>query len=95
MSSPGRPEKVNLFKGNSGAECEDFIQNIRETAWKEGKLQDGLWMANFASLHFSGKALKWHSALPLDVRQDWFKQEMALLEYWPPQAGGSDNEEAE
>ncbi|KAG8940782.1 hypothetical protein FRC04_005051 [Tulasnella sp. 424] len=95
MSSPGRPEKVNRFKGKSGAECEDFIQNIREAAWKEGKLDDTRWMAHFASLHYSGKALKWHSDLPLDVRQDWFKQEKALLERWPPPADESDNEEAD
>ncbi|KAG8943246.1 hypothetical protein FRC04_003113 [Tulasnella sp. 424] len=95
MSSPGQPEKVNEFRGKDGAECESFIKSIRETAWKEGKLQDALWMANFASLHFSGKALKWHSTLSLDVRQDWFKQEMALLERWPPPADESDDEEAE
>ncbi|KAG9022446.1 hypothetical protein FS837_006355, partial [Tulasnella sp. UAMH 9824] len=83
-SAPKRPEKVEKFKGKNGVECENFIQTIRDVGWTEGKLQDGLWMANFASLHYSGKALKWHSDLPLDVRQDWFKQEKALLERWPP-----------
>ncbi|KAG8961366.1 hypothetical protein FRC05_006234 [Tulasnella sp. 425] len=52
-------------------------------------------MAHFASLHYSRKALKWHSNLPLDVRQDWFKQEKALLERWPAPADESDDEEAE
>lgn len=75
---------MEKFKGKNEEECENFIQKIRDVAWTEGKLQDGLWMANFASLHYSGKALKWHSDLPLDVRQDWFKQERALLEHWPP-----------
>ncbi|KAG9043393.1 hypothetical protein FS837_009671 [Tulasnella sp. UAMH 9824] len=72
------------FKGKSGAECEKFIKTIRRVAWEEGKIKDGEWMANFASLHFAGKALKWHTELPLDVRQDWFKQEKALLERWLP-----------
>ncbi|KAG8939677.1 hypothetical protein FRC04_006084 [Tulasnella sp. 424] len=95
MSSPGRPEKVNEFRGKGGAECESFIKSIREAAWKEGKLDDTRWMAHFASLHYSRKALKWHSNLPLDVRQDWFKQEKALLERWPAPADESDDEEAE
>ncbi|KAG8944437.1 hypothetical protein FRC04_001811 [Tulasnella sp. 424] len=86
---------VNDFRGRSGAECESFIKSLRIAAWKEGKLEDARWMANFASLHYSGKALKWHSALPLDIRQDWFKQEMALLERWPPPADESDDEQAE
>lgn len=86
MQSPGRPEKVGKFKGKTGEECENFIHNIRDVAWTEGKLQDGPWMADFASLHYYGKALEWHSDLPLDVRQDWFKQERALLERWPPPA---------
>ncbi|KAG8965293.1 hypothetical protein FRC05_003298 [Tulasnella sp. 425] len=86
---------VNEFKGRSGAECESFIKSIRKAAWKEGKVRDALWMADFASLHFSGKALKWHSDLSPDVRQDWFKQEKALLERWPPPADDSDKEEAE
>ncbi|KAG8961364.1 hypothetical protein FRC05_006232, partial [Tulasnella sp. 425] len=81
--------------GTSGAECEDFIQSIRETAWKEGKLQDALWMANFAFLHFSGHALKWHSDLSPDVKQDWDKLEKALLERWPPPADESDSEKAQ
>ncbi|KAG8962842.1 hypothetical protein FRC05_005090 [Tulasnella sp. 425] len=83
---------VKDFRGKSGAECENFIKSIRKAAWKEGKLRDALWMADLASLHFSGKALKWHSDLPLDVRQDWFKQEMALLEHWPPPADASEEE---
>ncbi|KAG8920564.1 hypothetical protein FRC01_000699, partial [Tulasnella sp. 417] len=53
---------------------------------------DGEWMANFASLHFSGRALKWHSDLPLDVRQDWFKLEKALLERWSPPEDEGDNQ---
>lgn len=31
---------------------------------------------------FSSSALKWHSFLPLDVRNNWYKLEMALIEQW-------------
>lgn len=64
---------------------------MRERGWKEGKLRDPAWMADFASLHFSSEALKWHSFLSLDVRHDWYKLEMALVERW----GKSDDVEKE
>ncbi|KAG8918190.1 hypothetical protein FRC01_002003, partial [Tulasnella sp. 417] len=79
------------FKGTSWSECETFIQAIREKAWNEGKLRDPAWMADFASLRFSSTALKWHLLLPLDVRHDWYKLEMALLERW----GKLDDDEPE
>ncbi|KAG9022682.1 hypothetical protein FS837_006238, partial [Tulasnella sp. UAMH 9824] len=47
-------------------------------------------MAGLASIHFSHKALTWHSKLPLDVRHDWFKLESALLDRWSP--SGDDDE---
>ncbi|KAG8982228.1 hypothetical protein FRB90_006939, partial [Tulasnella sp. 427] len=50
-------------------------------------------MANFASLHFSGRAFKWHSTLPQNVRQDWAKLEQALIDRWPPPDSDSDEEE--
>lgn len=61
-----------------------FIRHVRATAWKEEKVEDDRWIANYASLRFSGKALKWHSHLAPDVRRDWSKLEMALLDQWPP-----------
>ncbi|KAG9044256.1 hypothetical protein FS837_008552 [Tulasnella sp. UAMH 9824] len=60
-----------------------FIRSLRAAAWKEDKVEDDRWIANYASLHFSGKALRWHSQLPPDVRRDWAKLEMALLDQWP------------
>lgn len=39
-------------------------------------------MADFASLCFSNEALKWHSRLPTDVQEDWFKLEAALVDRW-------------
>ncbi|KAG8920769.1 hypothetical protein FRC01_000608 [Tulasnella sp. 417] len=39
-------------------------------------------MADIASLYFSSKTLSWHSKLPLEVRQDWFKLEEALVNRW-------------
>ncbi|KAG8981725.1 hypothetical protein FRB90_007055 [Tulasnella sp. 427] len=84
--------KVTMFRGKDGTECESFIHAVRRVAWEERKMQDSTWMANFASLHFSGRALKWQSDLALDVRHDWIKLEKALLERWPPPDVGSDDE---
>lgn len=91
MSSDSGMKGVDKFKGTSWSECETFIQAIREKGWNEGKLRDPAWMADFASLHFSSTALKWHSFLPLDVRHDWHKLEMALIERW----GGPDDGETQ
>ncbi|KAG8919130.1 hypothetical protein FRC01_001467, partial [Tulasnella sp. 417] len=74
--------QVDFFKGDNWEECAAFIQAIRAAAWSEGKLRDPAWMADFASLYFSSKTLSWHSKLPLEARQDWFKLEEALVNRW-------------
>ncbi|KIO21304.1 hypothetical protein M407DRAFT_29080 [Tulasnella calospora MUT 4182] len=68
-----------------------FIQAIRSAAWKEGKIRDPAWMADFASLYFSHRALAWHSKLPLEIRQDWFKLEASLVDRWAPADPGEDD----
>lgn len=73
---------IEPFKGANWEECDDFIRAIRATAWKEGKIRDPSWIADFASLHFSRKARSWYSRLPQDVRQDWEKLEVALVDRW-------------
>lgn len=75
---------VPNFTGIGWMELEAFIRSIRAIAWKEGKLQDPLWMANYASLHFSGKALRWHAELPEDTQESWRKLEIAMVARWPP-----------
>ncbi|KAG9046989.1 hypothetical protein FS837_003279 [Tulasnella sp. UAMH 9824] len=76
--------KIELFNGNNSEECTAFIRAIREAAWTEGRPRDSAWMADLAALYFSGKAMSWHGKLPLDVRQDWFKLEGALIDRWAP-----------
>ncbi|KIO19584.1 hypothetical protein M407DRAFT_30775 [Tulasnella calospora MUT 4182] len=75
---------VENFKGNSWEECDDFILAIHKRAFWEGKQRDSGWMADFAATNFSRKARLWHSRLPEDVRHDWSKLEIALLERWSP-----------
>ncbi|KAG8923166.1 hypothetical protein FRC01_013129, partial [Tulasnella sp. 417] len=41
-------------------------------------------MADFAAGYFWQKAMSWHCRLPPDVRQDWLKLEIALVDRWPP-----------
>lgn len=82
---------VELFTGASWPECQAFVRNIRTVAWKEGRLRDGAWMADAASMFFADEALRWHSELPLDIRQDWFKLEAALVKEWYPSIDGPTN----
>ncbi|KAG8900780.1 hypothetical protein FRC00_011239 [Tulasnella sp. 408] len=78
------PFEVERFKGTSWEECNEFILAIRTRALWEGKQRDPSWMADFAGTYFWQSALLWHCGLPQDVRQDWFKLEIALLSRWPP-----------
>lgn len=82
---------VSTFAGNGWTELEAFIRSIRAIAWNEGKLQDPLWMANYASLHFSGKALRWHAELPEDIQESWRKLEVAMVARWPPPDDSEDD----
>ncbi|KAG8928200.1 hypothetical protein FRC01_006323 [Tulasnella sp. 417] len=77
-------EGFERFKGMNWEECHDFIAAIRARALVEGKQRDSAWKADFAAPLFWGKALSWHSRLPDDVREDWSKLEVALLDRWPP-----------
>ncbi|KIO32671.1 hypothetical protein M407DRAFT_18430 [Tulasnella calospora MUT 4182] len=77
--------QIEPFRGSgTWEECNNFIRAIRAAAWRESKLRDLAWMADFASLYFSYQALRWHSQLPEDVRQDWSKLESEILRRWAP-----------
>ncbi|KAG9030613.1 hypothetical protein FS837_003225 [Tulasnella sp. UAMH 9824] len=80
-------QDIQPFKGGSWKECGAFIQRVRAAAWKEGKLRDPAWMADFASLHFLDYALVWYFSLPLEVQQDWSQLQAALLGKWSPPSG--------
>ncbi|KAG8923258.1 hypothetical protein FRC01_012992 [Tulasnella sp. 417] len=41
-------------------------------------------MAAYAATQMSGQALRWHMGLPRDVRSDWIKLEVALLDRFAP-----------
>ncbi|KAG8893468.1 hypothetical protein FRB99_001923, partial [Tulasnella sp. 403] len=71
------------FSGNSGEECEDFIQNVRRHAFSQGKLKDKEWVALFASTCFSGRALRWYARLDDPTKESWDLLQAALLEEWP------------
>jgi hypothetical protein len=66
------------FTGSSSAECSLFIAAIYEEAFEKGKLDDPRWIANFASISFTGKARRWWENLGRDTQQDWRKLEQAL-----------------
>ncbi|KAG8896618.1 hypothetical protein FRB99_008797, partial [Tulasnella sp. 403] len=84
QSAYHRIAELFSFGGNSGKECEDFIQNVRRYAFSQGKLKDKEWVALFASTCFSGKALRWHAELDDVTKESWDLLEAALLEEWCP-----------
>ncbi|KAG8950673.1 hypothetical protein FRC04_007298 [Tulasnella sp. 424] len=73
-----------VFTGSDGAEAERFINRLRRIARAEGKLRDKEWMLDLALTCLEGDALRWHSRLPREVRNDWDALEDALLEKYPP-----------
>lgn len=81
---------VERFKGTDWEECDDFVAAVRARALWEGKQRDPAWIADFAAPLFSRTALSWHCRLPQDVRQDWFKLEIALIDRWPPPDDGGE-----
>lgn len=76
------------FSGANGTECEGFIKAVRKYAFKEGKQKDYLWIAEYAATCFEGPALRWHRALPEEVRSDWRLLEENLLSKYPASASG-------
>ncbi|KAG8896155.1 hypothetical protein FRC00_006389 [Tulasnella sp. 408] len=79
MAERNRP----AFRGSNAAEAEDFVQAVRLTAWAEGKF-DYEWMAAYAAVQMSGRALRWHMSLPRDIQSDWRKLEVAILDRFAP-----------
>lgn len=64
-----------------------YIINLDETrAHMEGKQRDDEWIADFATMCFSGNALRWYETLDDDVQRDWSKLRRAILD-WLPDTG--------
>ncbi|KIO30650.1 hypothetical protein M407DRAFT_20365 [Tulasnella calospora MUT 4182] len=80
-------QDIESFTGSGWKECSAFIQRVRAVAWKEGKLRDPDWVADFASLYFSDDALAWYCRLSSDVQENWPKLQAALVDRWSPSGG--------
>ncbi|KAG8947270.1 hypothetical protein FRC04_010846 [Tulasnella sp. 424] len=91
MAGPG----FSKFKGKSGKECDSFIRYIRRTAFEEGKHKDYEWMAGFASSLYSGRALRWHSKLEDEVRENWKRLEQEMIEEFGVSDDSGDSEKDE
>lgn len=59
-----------VFYGESAEEAEDFIFAIKERAYAEGKQKDNAWIADFASICFAKKALRWYEELNEETQSD-------------------------
>ncbi|KAG8893466.1 hypothetical protein FRB99_001925, partial [Tulasnella sp. 403] len=75
-----------------GTECEYFVHKLRQTAFAHGKLDDNLWMAQFASTCLLGKALRWYVGLDSNTKNDWETLEAAMLEKWPLDSDDDDDQ---
>lgn len=74
----------NVFLGNDGQECEEFIRAIHNAAYAGGKIRDDAWMADLALTYFSGRALRYYDSLEPEVKRDWSLLRQALLARYPP-----------
>lgn len=68
------------FNGVDSFGYQEFLQQVRRTAFKEGKSRDAAWMADLAVLHLSGDALMWFETLSDDVQQDWNLLKRAIIQ---------------
>ncbi|KIO27088.1 hypothetical protein M407DRAFT_23630 [Tulasnella calospora MUT 4182] len=97
MSQGTGETTVVIFRGKNGKECDSFIRYIRQAAFEREKHRDYEWMAGFASSLYSGRALRWHSKLEDDVRENWKLLEREMIEEFgvaeSEGSGGSDSEE--
>ncbi|KIO15470.1 hypothetical protein M407DRAFT_211767 [Tulasnella calospora MUT 4182] len=73
-------EEEFIFNGVDGLGHQDFLQQIRRKAFKEGKTRDDAWMADLAVLHMSGEALAWFETLPDDVQKNWSNLKRAIIQ---------------
>lgn len=71
------------FTGKDKDECVAFVREIRLKAFAEGKEADPNWMVRLAFPCFAGTALVWHSSLPKETRNDWWRLERAILVDFP------------
>ncbi|KAG9044427.1 hypothetical protein FS837_008156 [Tulasnella sp. UAMH 9824] len=98
MSQNTEETTAVIFRGKSGKECDSFIRYIRQAAFERDKHRDYEWMAGFASSLYSGRALRWHSKLEDNVRENWKALEQEMIEEFgvaeSEGSGGSDSEEA-
>ncbi|KAG8967701.1 hypothetical protein FRC05_001959 [Tulasnella sp. 425] len=72
-----------VFKGESEAECQHFVRQIRIRAFAQGREGDSAWMARLAYPCFDAEALKWHTSLPKDIRAHWTRLKKAILLDYP------------
>ncbi len=71
-----------IFEGVDGAECEQFIQAIRQHAFAAGRSRDSEWIVDFVATCFTGSALRWYETLSSEVQRNWDLLRNALLSHY-------------
>ncbi|KAG8911229.1 hypothetical protein FRC01_005835, partial [Tulasnella sp. 417] len=79
--SPSQTSKGDIiFTGGSAEEAEDFIFAIKKRAYSKGKHKDNVWIADFVSVCFAKKALRWYERLDEEIQDDWKLLKRAILD---------------
>ncbi|KAG9018602.1 hypothetical protein FRB90_011209 [Tulasnella sp. 427] len=78
-----------IFTGGSAEEAEDFIFAIKKRAYANGKHKDNAWIAEYASICFAKKALRWYETLDEETRNDWTLLKRAILDQYDESASPS------
>ncbi|KAG8988909.1 hypothetical protein FRB94_000334 [Tulasnella sp. JGI-2019a] len=79
--TPSFPEPAP-FTGGTLADCQKFILSVRKYARAVGRLRDPAWIADYVSCCLDGEAQIWHIRLPAEVKEDWVKLQIALVEHY-------------
>lgn len=69
-----------IFTGESAEEAEDFIFAVKKRAYSKGKQKDNAWIADFVSICFAKKALRWYERLDEETQNDWKLLKRAILD---------------
>ncbi|KAG8906556.1 hypothetical protein FRB99_006670 [Tulasnella sp. 403] len=76
-------EDTLRFSGIGGVQCEEFIHIVRQRALAAGKQRDNDWIIDFVTSCFIGDALRFHTTLDEEVRNNWWLLQCALLQRYP------------
>ncbi|KAG8991101.1 hypothetical protein FRB94_012860 [Tulasnella sp. JGI-2019a] len=87
LSSSRLPEQSSnsllTFGGTSTEDVTMFMENVRMTAFMQGREGDDRWEAFLASTCLTGSAMRWFTLQPPDVQCSWNRLSDAMIRAFP------------